>query len=108
LIAALMYSHAAATAENWKPVKGDALKTLLAGKEFGDAAHFSYRFGKDGTVSGVELGKEVQGTWRANGNELCWKWTRPPGAEECYDVQRDGAAVRLLLNGSEAWFGKLK
>ena len=36
------------------------------------------------------------------------RWMRPRGAEECYRVERDGAAVRLLKDGSEAWFGTLK
>ena len=39
---------------------------------------------------------------------MCWKWTQPPGLEECYQVQQDGAHVRLMLNGSEAWYGTLE
>ena len=89
-------------------MKAEVLKSLFAGKEMDDGAHFSYRFGADGVFSGTELGKEVRGAWRVNGKEMCWKWTRPPGAEECYEAQRDGAAVILLLNGSEARYGKLK
>jgi hypothetical protein len=108
LAAALVYSPSAAAAENWIPLKGEALKSLLAGKELGDAAHFTYRFGKDGKFSGVELGKDVEGAWRVNANELCWRWTRPRGGEECYEVQRDGAVIRFLLNGSEARYGNLK
>ena len=34
--------------------------------------------------------------------------TRPPGAEECYTVEKDGTALRMLRNGSEAWYGTLK
>jgi hypothetical protein len=104
----LVWPTLATPAENWKPVKGEALKTLIAGREFGDSAHFSYRFSLDGKFSGVELGKDVRGLWRVNGDELCWKWTRPPGAEECYEVQKDGAATRLMLNGSEARYGKFQ
>jgi hypothetical protein len=35
--------------------------------------------------------------------------TRSTGArpEECYEVQQDGNAVRMLINRSEAWYGTL-
>jgi hypothetical protein len=89
-------------------VKGDSLAALFQGKELGDGVHFAYQFKRDGTFTGTEMTKEVRGAWRVRGNELCWKWQRPPGAEECYRVQQDGAHVRLAINGSEAWYGKLQ
>jgi hypothetical protein len=52
--------------------------------------------------------KQVSGSWRVEKNEFCWKWKRPPGPEECYQVQQDRVQVRLLVNGSEAWYGALK
>ena len=108
LAGALILWAGAALAEDWKAVKGDALKSLFTGKELGDGAHFAYRFSADGIFFGTELGKDIRGAWRVKGNEMCWKWTRPPGAEECYGMQRDGSIVRLLKYGSEAWYGKLK
>jgi hypothetical protein len=103
-----LISLAAQSAENWKPVREATLRSLFVDKEYGDDAHFAYRFRPDGTFSGTEMGRDVRGAWRATGREMCWKWIRPPGAEECYRVERDGAAVRLLKNGSEAWYGTLK
>ena len=50
----------------------------------------------------------IRGTWRVADRDLCWTWTRPPGAEECYRVQKDGKDVRLLRDGAEAWWGTLK
>ena len=95
-------------AENWKAVNGQTLKRMFAGAEYGDDIHYAYRFRSDGTFSGTEMAKDVRGKWRVKGDELCWRWTRPPGAEECYRAERDGAAVRLIKDGSEAWFGTLK
>ena len=98
----------AAAGEDWRSVKGSALHQLFSGKEFGDGAHFAYRLRKDGTFAGTEMGKDVSGTWRVASDQPCWRWERPAGADECYDVQADGANVRLLINGSEAWYGTLR
>ncbi len=95
-------------AESWKPVKGPALRALLSGKELGDGVHFSYRFAADGTFSGTEMGTDVQGRWRIRGNQACLATTHPRAEEDCYDVERDGAEVRMLKYGSEAWYGRLK
>ena len=95
-------------AENWKVVNGEAARSLFSDKEFGDGVHFAYRFLADGTFSGTEMGKDVRGRWRFTGREMCWKWTRPPGAEECYGVQKADAEIRLMRNGYEAWYGSLK
>jgi hypothetical protein len=108
LAATLLLWAAGGLAENWKTVKGEAARSLFANKEFGDGVHFAYRFRSDGTFSGTEMAKDVRGTWRVAGNEICWKWTRPPSAEECYGMQKDGADIRLMRNGYEAWFGNLK
>ena len=104
-IIACTVGHAA---ENWKAVSGRTAKTMFSDAEYGDGVHYAYRFRSDGTFSGTEMAKDVRGTWRVKGNELCWRWTHPPGAEECYRAERNGAEVRLLKNGSEAWFGTLK
>ena len=107
---ALMASSFAATAdeEHWRDVKGAALRSLFKDKEFGDGVHFAYQFRSDGTFTGTEMAKEVSGSWRVRQNELCWNWLRPPGPRECYEVQQNGTHVRLLINGSEAWYGTLE
>ena len=94
--------------ERWRKVKGASLQSLFQDKEFGDGVHFAYHFKADGTFTGAEMTKQVSGSWRVKQNEFCWKWQRPPGPEECYQVQQDGLRVRLMLNGSEAWYGSLQ
>jgi len=94
--------------ERWRSIKGASLQSLFQDKEFGDGVHFAYRFEPGGTFSGTEMSREVRGSWRVRNSELCRKWQRPPGPEECYRVQQDGSRVRLMLNGSEAWYGTLQ
>jgi hypothetical protein len=94
--------------EHWRNVRGGGLRTLLQDQQFCDGVHFAYRFRSDGTFRGMEMGRQEHGTWRIVKDELCWKWSKPPGSEECYQVQQDAAHVRLMLNGSEAWYGMLK
>src|SRR2546423_1626370 len=86
----------AAEKEHWRSVKGAALRALFEEKEFADGVHFAYQFKTGGTFTGTEMSKAVSGSWRVHADELCWKWLRPPGPDECYAVQQDGAHVRLL------------
>src|SRR2546427_9756062 len=79
--------------EHWRSVKGAALRTLFQDKEFADGVHFAYQFKARGTFTGTEMSKSVSGSWRVQKDEFCWKWLRPPGAEECYAVQQDGPHV---------------
>jgi len=105
--ACLAPSHGAES-ERWRDIGGQELRALFSNKEFADGAHFAYRLRADGTFSGTEMAKSVSGTWRVQDEQLCWKWRRPPGPEECYRVQQDGPHVRFLINGSEAWYGTLE
>ena len=93
---------------DWKAVEGARLRSLFLGKELGDDVHYAYTFRADGTFSGTEMAKEVRGTWRVTKTEICWTWTRPRGAEECYQVETAGSDVRLLRKGAIAYFGILK
>ncbi len=94
--------------EHWRSVKGAPLQSLFQDKEFGDDVHFAYHFKAGGTFTGTEMARQVSGSWRVKKDEFCWKWLRPPGPEECYQVQQDGVHVRLMRNGSEAWYGTLQ
>jgi hypothetical protein len=105
---ALAWTVPAAEQEHWRPVKGAALRQLFSDKEFADGVHFAYQFKADGTFTGTEMAKAASGSWRVRQDQLCWAWLQPPGPDECYDVQQDGAHVRLLINGSEAWYGTLE
>ena len=108
LIGALALWAGAGLAENWTAVKGETARSLFADKEFGDGVHFAYQFRADGSFTGTEMGKDVRGRWRVTSSEMCWTWTRPPAAEECYGLLKDGADMRLMRNGYEAWYGTLK
>lgn len=108
LIALDCIAGAAAAQEHWRNVRGAALAALFSDKEFADGVHFAYQFKGDGSFTGTEMSKPVSGSWRVRKDELCWKWLRPPGPDECYEVQQDGAHVRLLINNSEAWYGTLE
>ena len=105
LISAAGTAHAQ---EHWRDVAGPAIPALISDKEFGDGAHFAYQLKADGTFTGTEMAKDVSGIWRVQQDDLCWKWLRPPGPEECYRVQQDGPHLRFLINGSEAWYGTLQ
>jgi hypothetical protein len=106
-LAGLALACSAANAQGWMPVKGSQIFPLFAGRELGDGAHFAYQFASDRSFAGTEMGKDVQGRWRVDGERMCWKWTRPASAEECYEVQRNGVELRLLRDGYEAWSGQL-
>jgi hypothetical protein len=54
------------------------------------------------------MSKEVSGVWHVRKNEFCWKWVRPPDPEECYEVQQNERHIRMMLRGSEAWYGTLE
>lgn len=103
----LSFSAFSADKEYWRNVSGAELHSLFTDKEFGDGVHFAYQFRGDGTFTGTEMSKSVSGSWRVRRNEFCWRWLRPAGPEECYEVQQDGDAVRMMINRSEAWYGTL-
>ena len=76
--------------EHWRSVKGDSLRTLFQDREFGDGVHFAYQFKAGGVFTGTEMSKEVRDSWRVSKNELCWKWQRLFGSEECYGTLQSG------------------
>ena len=98
---------AGAAEAHWQAVTGAPLQTLFRDREYGDGVHFAYQFRRNGTFTGTEMGRSVEGNWRASGNEICWTWRRPRSAEECYRAQKQGVEVRLFANGIEAWNGTL-
>ncbi len=98
---------ASETGRAWHVASGAELRTLFADRELGDGAHYAYQFRKAGTFSGLEMGKEVRGTWKTTARYVCWTWTKPVGTEECYEVRRNGNEMRLLRNGQETLSGTL-
>lgn len=102
-----VFAHSWGAEPKWHSVRGHDLQTLFSGREFGDGVHFAYQFRANGAFAGTEMGKSVQGRWRATLNQFCWSWIKPPGAEECYDVQSSGKEIRLMRFGSEQFTGTL-
>lgn len=91
----------------WKRLDGTALNSAFSDAELGDGAHFNYRFHANGNIEGTEISEGARGKWRTTARELCWRWTRPRGPEECYKVERRGRAVRGFRKGVEEWLGEL-
>ncbi len=107
-VMALAMASQAPAAGAGQPIDANTLVAMFSEHEYGDDTHFSYQFHGDGTFTGTEMGKEVAGRWRLRGSRMCWRWTRPPGAEECYEGRGNGAEISLYRNGVEQWFGTLK
>lgn len=77
----------------------------FSAQEFGDGAHFSYRFLVDGTLHGTSMA--VQGRWRVAGDALCWRWIPSRDPEERYQVRQRGQAFSLFVNGQALFSGDL-
>ena len=73
--------------------------STLTGHELGDGTHFTYAFHPGGRFTGVDMGREVRGTWRVDGDEVCWIRVKPKGNEECMSLRRRGRHVQLMRDG---------
>lgn len=98
---------AAESDKNWGILRGDALTQAFANQEFADGIHFAYQFSDNGVVTGMDMGKTVQGRWRVRGNQLCWQWNKSKDPEACYQVRRQGLAVSLITGGQEVLSGTM-
>lgn len=107
LLLAVSLIATAAADERWQPVSGPALRSLLAGKEFGDGTHYAYRFLADGTFKGTEMGRDVLGRWRAEGAELCTRRSKPRPVDECFELEHVGQHLRMLQGGQVVQDGHL-
>jgi hypothetical protein len=99
--------NAAAADKGWVSLRGMALMQTFANQDFGDGVHFAYQFMEGGELRGMNMGKPSQGHWRVVGDEVCWLWAKSKDPEECYQVRRQGTAVRLFLDGQEVLSGNL-
>jgi hypothetical protein len=70
------------TAAGPGPRGAQAMRALFAGRELSDSAHYTYRFGPDGALSGAEMGREVRGRWQATASGMCLTWIVPAGSRE--------------------------
>jgi len=97
----------AAPDEPWRVLRGADLARLFDDREVGAGVHYSYRFGRDGVLSGTDMGQTVHGRWRATARQLCWNRRKPAEDEECYEVRQRGAELRFYRDGYEAFSGTL-
>ena len=87
-------------ASDWQPIPSGKIAQTFGGRELADGVHFAYSFHRAGQFNGVEMGRDVNGRWRVDGDELCWTWIKPRGAEECMTVRRRGHDVQLMRDGA--------
>ena len=92
----------------WHHVAGRELPTMFIDHELADSVHYAYRFHGDGTISGFNMGKKLQGVWHIAGDEICWTLKRRRAEEECFELERNGASIRLLRDGQPAFIATLK
>lgn len=85
--------------EGFRRLSGAQIRHALIGKHFSDNTHFSFRYRRDGQVTGKSMGREVSNTWKIVQDELCV--TQQRFGETCYRVWKRGTAVRLVF-GSDA------
>jgi hypothetical protein len=83
------------------------MRARFAGRELSDNAHYTYRFGPDGALSGTEMGRDVRGRWQATASGMCLTWMVPAGSRECYDVRKEGAEWVFLRHGRPMFAGSL-
>lgn len=109
LLIALFLSGMAYAGEGqgWRVVRGKALQAFFADQELGDGVHYANQFHRDGSLTGMNMGKRVRGTWKVSGQSLCYVLSRSGSEEECYEVKHSGNEVRLFRYGYEAFSGTL-
>jgi len=88
---------AAASAQEFRPLKGQEIKARFAGMEFTDEVHWALVFGRDGILSAFEMSAGKKGTWRVEKDELCLTYGRE--GRRCYGVWASGKSVQLRSEG---------
>lgn len=91
----------------WKALRHTELEAKFKGKMLGDGFHYSYRFLPDGSLKGVEMSKNVKGTWAAEGQLLCLHREQPRQFTECFEVHAHGREVNMLDRGALVFRGTL-
>ncbi|MBE3024099.1 hypothetical protein [Janthinobacterium sp. GW458P] len=84
-----------------------ALRAMFAGHALSDGTHYTYQFQRDGSLTGAEMGRDVQGRWQVMAHSMCLSWIKPVGKRECYEVRMAGGEVQLSRSGREMYFGTL-
>ncbi len=112
LIAALLLLGSSVTwaskpLPGWKALSPSEIETLFRGKSLSDGFHYSYRFLADGSLTGVEMAKDVRGKWAVENKLLCLYREKPRKFTECFEVHANGREVNMLDRGSLVFRGNL-
>ena len=86
--------------EAFRKLAGKDISARLTGMELTDDVHWTYVFGKGGRLTSVSMGKSGNGTWRVQGDEVCWDGGR---RERCREVWMFGTKVQLRTRGSDMY-----
>lgn len=96
LALALLAAPGTRAADEWKPLAGASLHVVIKGAQLTDGYHYTYRYGADGTLSGTQMAREIQGSWHVEGKALCMERVKPRPARECLQVERNGHELRMM------------
>ncbi len=107
LLFASSVSWASKPLPGWKVLDSSDIEALFRGKALGDGFHYSYRFQADGSLSGVEMGKDVRGTWAVEKKLICLHREKPRRFTECFEVHANGREVNMLDRGGLVFRGNL-
>jgi hypothetical protein len=50
--------------KGWHAVRGAELQALLADRDLGYSVHYAHQFHRGGRLTGAEMGKKLEGTWK--------------------------------------------
>jgi hypothetical protein len=84
--------------EGFRQLTGPQITQAFVGKTFSDDAHFSFRYRPKGVIEGMSMGRKVTDKWVVQGNRLC---VTDSFGQSCYVVWKKGAAVKLVIEGTE-------
>lgn len=91
----------------WKALDPSQIEATFRGKALGDGFHYSYRFLADGSLSGVEMTKDVRGTWAVEKRLLCLHREKPRRFTECFEVHAHGREINMFDSGVLVFRGTL-
>jgi len=91
----------------WKALDPSEIEATFGGNALGDGFNYSYRFLIDGSLSGVEMAKDVRGTWAVEKRLLCLHREKPRRFTECFEVHANGREINMLDSGALVFRGAL-
>jgi len=71
-------------AEKFRQLRGSEIRSRLAGMEITDEVHWTYVFGRNGRLTSVSMGKQDEGRWEVDKDQLCLEVASED--TDCYHV----------------------